>query len=52
MSWLPAAAIEQRNERILELWAMGASRGEIARLVDLTPQRVSQIVNSFGCGWR
>lgn len=51
-SWLSAAEVEQRNERILELWALGASRAVIAREVDLTPQRISQIVNSFGCGWR
>lgn len=41
-----------RNERIMELWEMGVPREEIAEKVDLTPQRVSQIVNSFGAGWR
>lgn len=43
---------ENRNEHVIELWAMGFDRHEIAELVDLTPQRISQIVNSFGAGWR
>jgi DNA-binding NarL/FixJ family response regulator len=41
-----------RDEHIMELWAMGESREEIAEQVDLSPQRVSQIVNGFGAGWR
>jgi hypothetical protein len=40
-----------RDELIMELWEMGVSREEIAERVDLTPQRVSQIVNGFGAGW-
>jgi len=42
----------KRDEHIMELWAMGESREEIAEQVDLSPQRVSQIVNGFGAGWR
>jgi hypothetical protein len=52
VSWLTAAEQAARNEHILELWAMGYGRKAIAAIVDLTPQRVSQIVNSWGYGWR
>jgi hypothetical protein len=52
MSWLTAAEIAARNARIMELYAMGFGRRAIAKAVDLTPARVSQIVNSFGYGWR
>jgi len=52
MSWLSAAEMAARNVHIMELFAMGYGRRDIAKLVDLTPQRVSQIVNAFGCGWR
>jgi hypothetical protein len=40
-----------RDEHIMELWEMGKPREEIAELMDLSPQRISQIVNSFGAGW-
>jgi DNA-binding CsgD family transcriptional regulator len=50
--WLTPEEREKRNEHILELWAMGYSRIEIAEKMDITAQRVSQIVNSFGAGWR
>lgn len=50
--WLTPAEREERNAWIMELWAMGLSREDIAERVDLTVQRVSQIVNSFGAGWR
>jgi len=52
MTWLSKAERDARDAHVLELWAMGYSRQEIARWVDLTPQRVSQIVNGFGKGWR
>ena len=42
----------KRDGRIMELWQMGLDRREIATLVDLTPQRVSQIVRSFGATFR
>jgi hypothetical protein len=51
MSWLTRAEQEKRNEHIMELWAMGYDRQYIAKIVDLTPARISQIVNSFGCGF-
>jgi hypothetical protein len=50
--WLSREEQESRNVRIMELWALGYSRQAIAERVDLTPQRISQIVNSFGEGWR
>jgi hypothetical protein len=31
---------------------MGWGRKEIAEKVDLTPQRISQIINDFGYGYR
>ena len=43
---------EARDAHILELWQMGYDRDQIARWVDLTPQRVSQIVANFGCTFR
>jgi len=52
MSWLTAAEQAARNAHIMELYAMGYGRKAIATIVDLTPARVSQIVNSFGYGWR
>lgn len=56
MTWHPRPEtrrrFEDRNTQILEWWAMGKDRRWIAAQVDLTPQRVSQIVNSFGSGWR
>jgi transcriptional regulator with XRE-family HTH domain len=36
----------------MELWQLGWSRRAIAERFDLTPQRISQIVNNFGYGWR
>lgn len=50
MTW-DAPTAEQRvtrNEKIRELWELGVSREEIARITDLSPQRISQIVNAFG----
>jgi hypothetical protein len=47
MTWLHPTAAErdQRDAHILELWSMGLNRREIATLlVDLSPQRVSQIL--------
>jgi hypothetical protein len=41
----------KRDAHIMELWALGLTREEIGERVDLTPQRVSQIVHSFGVGW-
>lgn len=41
-----------RDEQIMEWWAIGKPREWIAEQVDLTPVRVSQIVNGFGAGWR
>jgi hypothetical protein len=52
VSWLTAAEIAARNAKILELFAMGFGRRAIAKAVDLTPQRVSQIVNALGYGWK
>jgi hypothetical protein len=54
VSWLTAAEQAARNEHIMELFSMGYGRRYIAEVVDLTPARVSQIVNSFGYtfhGW-
>ena len=50
--WLSPDERAERNEWIMELWAMGETREQIAEKVDLTPQRVSQVVNGFGAGWR
>ncbi len=50
--WLSPEEREKRNEHILELWAMGYSRQIIAAEMDLTVQRISQIINDFGAGWR
>jgi hypothetical protein len=47
-TWLSPEEREKRNQHVLELWQMGYSRQEIAGRVDVTPQRVSQIVLSFG----
>jgi hypothetical protein len=52
VSWLTPDQIKARNEHIFELYQMGYDRQHIAEVVDLTPQRVSQIINSFGYGWR
>jgi hypothetical protein len=43
-----------RDAQIMEWWAMGKEREWIAEHVDLSPMRVSQIVQSFGFGngWR
>ena len=41
-----------RDQQIMEWWAMGKSREWIAEQVDLSPMRISQIVNNFGAGWR
>lgn len=38
----------RRDGHILELWAMGEPRDAIADRFDITPQRVSQIVNRVG----
>jgi hypothetical protein len=46
--WLTPEQREKRNAEVMELWAFGYSRQQIARIVDLTPQRVGQIVSSFG----
>jgi DNA-binding NarL/FixJ family response regulator len=43
---------DKRDTAILELWAMGLDRREIARRFDLTPDRISQIVLSYGGGFR
>jgi hypothetical protein len=51
-TWTSPAEREKRNVGILELWEMGWSRASIAERFDITPQRVSQIVNTFGAGWR
>ena len=50
--WSDARKRAERDGHIMELWEMGYSREDIAEKVDLTVQRVSQIVNSFGAGWR
>jgi hypothetical protein len=52
VSWISAAEMAARNARIMELFAMGYGRRYIAEVVDLTPARISQIVNAFGYGWR
>jgi hypothetical protein len=52
MSWFTRAEQEKRNAHIMELYAMGHDRRYIAEKVDLTPQRVSQIINDFGYGYR
>lgn len=46
MSPLPASREdrEARDQRILDLHRKGLSRNEIARVVNLTPQRVHQII--------
>jgi Mor family transcriptional regulator len=51
-TWTDPATRQARNEHIIELWQLGYSRRDIARHYDISPARVSQIVNSFGCGWR
>lgn len=52
MSWFSPTNVEARRAHVMELYALGYDRKEIAERVDITPQRVSQIVNSFGYGWR
>ena len=52
MTWLTRAEQAARNERIYELWSMGYDRQTIAAWVDVTPQRVSQIIADFGCTFR
>ena len=44
--WLPPSQREARNEHIAELYALGYSYAEIAEQVDLTKQRVGQIVKA------
>ncbi len=46
------ADIEGRNAHVMELYAMGWSRRELADRFMLTPQRISQIVNDFGYTFR
>jgi len=41
-----------RDEQIMELYAMGLDRRAIARRFDLTPDRISQIVLSYGGRFR
>ena len=50
--WLSPQEKEKRAAGIMEKWEMGWSREAIAKHYDLSRQRVSQIVNSFGAGWR
>jgi hypothetical protein len=52
MSWLTRAEQEKRNEHIFELYDMGHDRQYIADRVGLTPQRISQILNDRGYGYR
>jgi hypothetical protein len=47
-TWTDPATRQARNVAILELWAMGFSRQEIAEQYDLTPVRIGQIINDFG----
>jgi hypothetical protein len=47
-TWTSPEDREARNVQIMEWWELGVSREEIARRVDLTPARISQIVHSFG----
>jgi hypothetical protein len=46
------AVMKVRNDLILALARSGVSRFELAAQFDITPQRVSQIVNQLGFGWR
>jgi hypothetical protein len=43
---------DKRDAAIMELHAMGLDRRTIARRFDLTPDRISQIVLSYGGGFR
>jgi DNA-binding NarL/FixJ family response regulator len=43
---------DKRDAAILELWAMGLDQRTIAQRFDLTPARISQIVLSYGGGFR
>ncbi len=46
---------QERKDRdigIMEKWQLGWSREAIAEHYDLTVQRISQIVNSFGATFR
>lgn len=47
-SWLTPEERADRNVEVMELWAFGYSKKQIAVIVGLTPQRIGQIVNSFG----
>jgi hypothetical protein len=48
----PLSEMASRNEQILEAAKNGANRRELAVRFDLTPVRISQIVNQYGFGWR
>lgn len=52
MSWFSPSEVEARRARVMELYALGKSRHEIADDVAITPQRVSQIITSFGYSYR
>ena len=41
-------AREKRDAAIMEKWAMGWDHRDLAWEFDLTPQRIGQIINSFG----
>ena len=47
-TWTSPEERKARNVQIMEWWELGVPRDEIARRVDVTPQRISQIVTSFG----
>ena len=44
---LTRSDLAERNAQIVRLWVLGKSRREIAALVGLTPQRISQIVKAM-----
>jgi len=52
VTWHPSAEyaerMEARNESILEKWQLGWSKQEIADHYGLTPQRIGQVILSFG----
>lgn len=37
----------EQNARVLDLKAQGCSNNEIARMLNLTPQRISKIYNNY-----
>ena len=51
-TWTSPEERKARNVQIMEWWELGVPRDEIARRVDVTPSRVSQIVSDFGCTFR